>query len=78
MLAPLSLTPEIRGMNAVGEEHWRKWRVLNAHKCVLLGKESGLREVYTFRLVHLCIYTLFMQAHVYTTVNRSQYVTDMH
>jgi len=45
MLAPLSLTLEIRGMNAVGEEHRWKWRVLNAHKCVLLGKESGLKEV---------------------------------
>ena len=45
MLAPLSVTLEIRGMNAVGEEHWRKWRVLSAHTCVLLGKESGLKEV---------------------------------
>jgi len=33
MLAPLTLTPEIRGMGAVGEEHLQKCRVLNAHKC---------------------------------------------
>ena len=53
MLAPLTLTPEIRGMDAVREEHRRKCCVLNAHKCVLLGKGSGLREVRIIIVVDL-------------------------
>ena len=32
-----------RGANVVGAEHPRMWHVLNVHKCVLLGKEFGLK-----------------------------------
>jgi len=28
-------------VNAVGEEHQQMWHMLNAHRCVLLGKEFG-------------------------------------
>ena len=32
-----------REVNTVGEEHQQTWHVLNVHKCVLLGKNSGLQ-----------------------------------